>query len=133
MPAVPKHLLPFPSEFTVVTPEDKSLSQVAATVNAELSGLKLLWEWNSAKAFGYGFAEKSVWSRQERRKRTHDIDASKVDASIRPTAALGFKIALRFADLKQQKVEVLVRWIKGSDNVLFESFCGMLKRKIQGR
>jgi 23S rRNA (adenine1618-N6)-methyltransferase len=25
-----------------------------------------------------------------------------------------------------------VRWIKGHDNVLFESFCGMLKRKLEG-
>ncbi|KAI5281178.1 hypothetical protein KEM54_003384 [Ascosphaera aggregata] len=29
------------------------------------------------------------------------------------------------------KIEIKVRWLKGADGVLFESFCGMMKRKIK--
>lgn len=29
------------------------------------------------------------------------------------------------------EVQVLIRWIQGTDSVLFESFCGMLKRKME--
>lgn len=117
----------------MTAPEDKSISQVAATLNTELSGLSLLWEWNPATAVGHAFAMKSVWSRQERRKMAQGDGANEVDPSIKSTAALGVMIRLKFADEQQRRVEVLVRWIKGSDNVLFESFCGMLKRKIEGR
>lgn len=43
-------------------------------------------------------------------------------------AALGFRIDLSLQ--ADHSVDVVVRWIKGSDQVLFESFCGMLKRKL---
>lgn len=43
--------------------------------------------------------------------------------------ALGFKVRLRKGD--EGGVEVLVRWLQGRDSVLFESFCGMLKRQLK--
>lgn len=41
--------------------------------------------------------------------------------------AFGFRI-----HLQQQKggIEVKLRWLQGKDSVLFESFCGMLKRQL---
>ena len=42
--------------------------------------------------------------------------------------ALGFKVRLRKGD--EGGVEVVVRWLQGRDSVLFESFCGMLKRQL---
>lgn len=26
---------------------------------------------------------------------------------------------------------IVIRWLKGHDSVLFESFCGMLKRRVE--
>lgn len=43
---------------------------------------------------------------------------------------LGFKIYV--ADLPEMKgAEIIIRWLKGHDSVLFESFCGMLRRKVE--
>ena len=59
------------------------------------------------------------------------------------TAALGFRVQLAMesdtvrtgdeTSTEKKEVRVLVRWLKGTDSVLFESFCGMLKRKLEGR
>lgn len=48
-------------------------------------------------------------------------------------AAFGFKIQLRIDPNEEGAVRVVVRWLKGADSVLFESFCGMIKRKLEGR
>lgn len=40
----------------------------------------------------------------------------------------GFKVQLQSSE--RGSVEVHVRWIQGRDSVLFESFCGMLKRQL---
>lgn len=32
---------------------------------------------------------------------------------------------------QHKKLEMRIRWLKGADVVLFESFCGMIKRKIE--
>lgn len=50
-------------------------------------------------------------------------------------AALGFKVQVRLDGIlaEERGVRVIVRWVKGVDSVLFESFCGMLKRKLEGR
>jgi 23S rRNA (adenine1618-N6)-methyltransferase len=45
---------------------------------------------------------------------------------------LGFKIHIAGLVDVQAVNMVTVRWIKGHDSVLFESFCGMLKRKLEG-
>jgi len=44
--------------------------------------------------------------------------------------ALGFKIILAVVTEKEE-IKVSVRWLKGFDSVLFESLCGMLKRKLE--
>jgi 23S rRNA (adenine1618-N6)-methyltransferase len=44
--------------------------------------------------------------------------------------ALGFKIYVeKSADVAG--IKVTIRWLKGHDNVLFESFCGMVKRNLE--
>ena len=48
-------------------------------------------------------------------------------------AALGFKVQVRQDGIEEKGVKVMVRWLKGTDSVLYESFCGMLKRKLEGR
>ncbi len=43
----------------------------------------------------------------------------------------GFKVQVEPIP-QQPNAKVTIRWIKGHDQVLFESFCGMLKRKVEG-
>ncbi len=48
-------------------------------------------------------------------------------------AALGFKIEILSLEKEnegEEGTEVRIRWLKGRDSVLFESFCGMVKRKL---
>ena len=94
------------------------------------------WVWHKSLATGIGFAMENVWSRQARRKlKSSDTSLEMQKARVdEEAAALGFKILLkREGALEDKGVRVLVRWVKGSDSVLFESFCGMVKRKLEGR
>ena len=75
----------------------------------------------------------NVWSRQARRK-MQNPDAMADKAAIDETnAALGFKVRLKKDPIDEKGVRVIIRWLKGRDSVLFESFCGMLKRKVEGK
>ena len=42
-------------------------------------------------------------------------------------AKVALKVKLQLTDH-----EVEIRWLEGGDSVLFESFCGMLKRVVDG-
>ncbi|PWY90662.1 DUF890 domain protein [Aspergillus heteromorphus CBS 117.55] len=133
--SIPKHLLPFPSEyaFTLTAPTSNSpststssLTDLIAKINAELSSLHIQWHWRQDLTTGVGFAMQNVWSRQARRKMLNPDtrpDKAEIDAA---KAELGFRVQ------NAMKVVVVVRWLKGTDTVLFESFCGMLKRKVEG-
>ena len=145
IPGFPKNLLPFPSE-TTFDVSDTSIDVVSDRVDAELSALPLRWHWNKGLSTGVGFAGGNVWSRQARRKMRGTgtgKDPASSSSSVAPgkpeeidedQAALGFKIQLKLDVVGQgKKVLVRMRWLKGTDTVLFESFCGMLKRKTEGR
>lgn len=50
------------------------------------------------------------------------LETSKAEDSV--------EVALRFAiDVRDGDMEVC--WLQGKDNILFESFCGMLKRSMK--
>ncbi|KAE8137874.1 DUF890 domain protein [Aspergillus pseudotamarii] len=128
----PKHLLPFPSEYVFNIPHG-SIDHASQKLDKELASLPLQWLWRNNLAVGVGFALENVWSRQARRKlkgsagamQSIDVDGSR--------AALGFKVHLRKEGIEEKGIRVLIRWLKGTDSVLFESFCGMVKRKLEGR
>ncbi|KAF2837234.1 hypothetical protein M501DRAFT_1032970 [Patellaria atrata CBS 101060] len=123
-----KELLPFPTHFSIPTP-GKDTILMAATVNQTLSSLDLQWIWKESKMAGVALAEENVWSRSARRKRKKqelikfpsednmDSDEEEDDSP------LGVKITVL-------KDEVCLRWLRGNESVLFESFCGMLKRAL---
>ena len=62
-------------------------------------------------------------------------DRDEDDEDDDPQPALGFKIEIRRVagseDEKKKCVRMRVRWLKGRDPVLYESFCGMLKRQLE--
>ena len=47
--------------------------------------------------------------------------------------ALAIKIIIQASKEAQYTVSVNIRWLIGRDSVLFESFCGMVKREINQR
>ena len=96
-------------------------------VNEILSQLPLQWMWKASISTGVGFSEKAVWSRASRRQGARKRgDNGEEDEDLE--MALGFKIHIEAA---KSGARITIRWLKGHDSVLFESFCGMMKRKIE--
>ncbi|CEJ62202.1 hypothetical protein PMG11_10710 [Penicillium brasilianum] len=137
IPGFPKHLLPFPADFSFTLPPETNIDTAISTVNAELRSLPWYWDWNKSLSAGVGFASENVWSRQARRKMklAGQAETGNLDA-IPQEIALGVRVQLKLLERKEpesKEVQVLVRWTQGTDSVLFESFCGMLKRKMEGK
>ncbi|KAG9999508.1 hypothetical protein KCU72_g18499, partial [Aureobasidium melanogenum] len=97
--------------------------------------LQIKWVWRAEKWVGHGMATQNVWSRSARRKRKrvemeqeNDRDA-KVQSKALKTEDPA-EVLLRFSiDVREGDMEV--HWLQGKDNILFESFCGMLKRSMK--
>ena len=111
---------------------------VMKTMDADLSSLSWYWTWDKSLSAGIGFSTGNVWSRQARRKMKlagQEGSASRLsDIPVDPE--LGIRTQLKIVSTKDSEgraVEVLISWIQGTDSVLFESFCGMLKRKLEGK
>ena len=104
-----------------------NLARVQQSLNATLSDLPLKWMWRISISTGVGFSEKAVWSRAARRQAAKG-EETEVDREAE--MALGFKIHVG-KTLEETGVQVTIRWLKGHDSVLFESFCGMVKRKLE--
>lgn len=139
--ALPKHLLPFPSEFSF-TLHPASIDKLGQRLNNTIQSLQAAWKWKAAIATGVGFVMDNVWSRFFRRKRKAIEKQQGGDDSVATEEAkevedeealLGFQIQLRYDKGSQDSVVVVVRWLKGNDSVLFESFCGMVKRTLEMR
>lgn len=155
LPSLPKHLLPFPSIFTVDRLNLASPTAIGSRVNALLAPLDMRWQWKATQRTGVGFAERNVWSRAARRgRRRKDADrAGKQDEDDSEEGeeerALGVKIVVRDPGdgddggsegaeaggqsgkgTEGEGVVVEIRWLVGKDSVLFESFCGMVKREV---
>ena len=106
---------------------------VARRLDAILKPLKLLWQYRASLATGIGVAKANVWSRAARRKQhkiehdeTSETDDDKIEEDLEP--ALAFKIMVIAATDGERQIQM--RWLQGEDSVLFESFCGMLKRSM---
>jgi 23S rRNA (adenine1618-N6)-methyltransferase len=105
------------------------------------------WRWKEDLMQGVGMSRKGDrWSRKARRRKT---GKTKRDEEMQDAAADGdeekeplivIKVSLRrkeeVANAKHvegasgSRAVVHVRWLQGQDYVLFESFCGWLKRKL---
>lgn len=104
-----------------------NISKVQDALNHTLSELSLKWMWKPSISTGVGFSEKAVWSRAARRHATKDQE---MDVNEEAEMALGFKIHVEKKN-GDAGVIATIQWLKGHDAVLFESFCGMLKRKLE--
>lgn len=165
IPGLPKHLLPFPVEFTF-TLSFSSMSAASNHLKAIFASLDIEWQYRPSIATGIGFAKGNVWSRAARRQQYHhqqekrNADTERRHESMQEDEdedededeedeedegpKLGFKIQLSQkitmttlpslnrdeTGNKAGSVVILVRWIKGTDKVLFESLCGMVRSRL---
>lgn len=107
-----------------------SSSSAAGRINSVLGDLDLQWQYQPTLSIGIGYAKSNVWSRAARRKKekipvAKDLNDEEEDED--EESAMGFKIHLKAAEIGQV---IQIRWLQGKDSVLFESFCGMLKRQM---
>lgn len=108
---------------------DLTRERCAEIVNSTIEALDVQWKWKVAIWTGLGRARENVWSRAARRKRQREaVDNDRAEDSsstdVDEGVALAFKVTV-------EPAHVEVRWVQGRDNVLFESFCGMLKRTLR--
>ncbi|KAH0612627.1 uncharacterized protein H6S33_009007 [Morchella sextelata] len=76
-------------------------------------------EGEGDRVVGRGEARGDVWSRKARRRKGRgemEVEGGEVKMGFRVEVVGG---------------EVVVRWTRGTDQVLFESFCGMLRRCVK--
>ena len=109
------------------------MDSCARSISETLISLGVKFRYRPILATGLGFANGNVWSRAARRRKqqvrhdsTNNIASDNESDDSEPT--FGFKVQLKSSE--KGSVEVLVRWIQGRESVLFESFCGMLKREL---
>jgi 23S rRNA (adenine1618-N6)-methyltransferase len=131
-------ILPPPTEYSIFIREENR-ETVAAEICKVMDGLDLRWIWKQERGAGLAFANENVWSRAARRKkqqgRVNDLsnaDSMEIDGreqeedmeeEAEEAVSLGVKISV-------SSESVGIRWLRGLDYVLFESFCGMLKRHL---
>lgn len=134
IPGFEKRLLPFPTdfEFLLLGPD---LDTVGRSVYRLLNTVDIKFQWKAALAMGVGLASSDVWSRKARRRKAKDEDGDHEMASLEDrdeSPALAFKIILtKQTDTNSSNaIMVHLRWLEGRGAVLFESFCGWLKRSL---
>lgn len=119
----PKTLLPFPTDFEFIA---SVTTEVAAQrLNETMQGLSLQWQYKPSMTMGLVLTNGNVWSRAARRRKEQGQE--EMDVVDDDSVALCAIVALSNATLG---AKVRIRWLQGQDHVLFESFCGMLKRQL---
>ncbi|KAF2816896.1 uncharacterized protein BDZ99DRAFT_430569 [Mytilinidion resinicola] len=119
---------PFPTVFHIPFTAAKA-PKVAHVVDTYLSSLQLRWSFDPASGTGFGITSQNVWSRAFRRQQQKKTEAAETEMA----EEAGEKVALAFKMFVFEEKEMLsVRWLQGADQVIWESFTGMLKRFVDG-
>lgn len=118
--------MPFPTEFEFnITGGVAEVAMVVEALGRELE----LENWDvqevEGKVVANGEAAGNVWSRAARRVKAR---GGKVEASGNGGVKLGFRVVV---SAREGGCGVVVRWMRGSDQVLFESFCGVVRGRFR--
>ena len=124
-------ILPMPTAQTIHW-QGMDRETCARLINTTTDAMDLRWQWKNSSWTGLASATENVWSRAARRKQSRlaaqseqkGTQSDEDEDDEEETAALVVKITV-------EEDQVDVRWVKGRDSVLFESFCGMLKRTLR--
>ena len=100
-------------------------------INKQLLALDMRWAWDPTTSTGIAEAAQNVWKRayrreHERRKKEESEDTDMGAGLEDKQVALAVRIKV-IDDVR----EVLIEWLRGSDQVLWESFCGMVHRNFK--
>ena len=123
-------VLPPRTAHTIPTPL-MSAAWAGEKVDAALRELDVRWQWRASISTGVMQTKENVWSRAARRKKqfgAKEVSMADPDAESddEEPVALAVKVVC-----KEEQVEI--RWLRGLEHLLFESFCGMLKRALSNR
>ena len=128
-----KELLPFPTDYSFDS--EREMTALGTAVHTTMAALDLKWDWSSNTMIGTAFISKNVWSRAARRKKRNednmDIESELSEEVQGGGNTVSYALVVRIkvmAHLHRRKAEI--RWLQGTDTVLFESFCAMLRRKV---
>jgi len=133
-------LLPSRTEWVIKTVE-KDTATVAKKIDELMQGLDLKWKWEESHMAGVALARENVWSRAARRKKKQQQQQQTGITEEKPSSgvnregdtdgngelekvALGVKITV-----KTDSVEV--RWLRGNDRVVHESFYGIISSAVR--
>lgn len=134
--AVWKKVLPPVVETELVSLEAKTnVGPLISKINETIECLDLLsWSWDKALSKGLGRASENVWSRAWRRKKQLEArdkasnPEEPSDLGETKLCRFGFAVSVR---AESEKVSVILRWVEGHDQVLFESFGGYVLRPLR--
>ena len=118
--------LPFPTSYPIALPPSVEPQTAKDAINTQLSSLDLNWTWDADTSTGIGEASQNVWSRSYRRAYERKQREGLVDMKQDRKIELAFRI--RVVDLAR---EVVVEWLRGTDQVLWESLCGLIHRHFK--
>jgi 23S rRNA (adenine1618-N6)-methyltransferase len=124
---IAKDLLPVATEVVVpIAPE--RLDAAVQKLNEVMNSLDVRWLWKPPLSAGMMLARENVWSRAARRKQQRqdamETSGDGSDDNENKKIALAVKLSVDTQGL-------LVRWLRGSDAMLLESFTGMLRRTLR--
>ncbi|KAF2963664.1 hypothetical protein GQX73_g9904 [Xylaria multiplex] len=99
----------------------------------------LSWVWDEQRLRGVGFADGNVWSRAYRRRKTEKGAVVKEPKTTAPpldvtVCAFGFSVSIQQPDNPDKPSRgpaIVLRWLQGDDESLFESFSGVIRRCLQ--
>jgi 23S rRNA (adenine1618-N6)-methyltransferase len=131
----------WPTEYPIIIPEHTK-EALTDSVNSTLSELSLDWSFDPGNFSGLGISRGNVWSRHARRKRKLQEMSTSLSSDNSKVAETNFAAtpSSSSAELIPEMVfrvsistgSVTLRWLKGVDEVLWDSFCGMMRRKLTG-
>lgn len=124
------NIMPGTSTQTILVPlQDAKWS--GRTVNETLQGLDVKWLWRPLLDAGVMTCSGDVWSRAARRRKRQKLgDESAIVEEAAPERSAEVALAVSISCM-EEKVEI--RWLRGQERLLFESFCGKIKRALTVR
>ncbi|CAO2653693.1 Nn.00g031040.m01.CDS01 [Neocucurbitaria sp. VM-36] len=128
METIANESLPFPTSYTIQLPSSTDPQSAKETLNTHLSSLDLRWDWSPETSTGIGEASQNVWSRAYRRAYERKQKEGLVDMKQDGERGVELAFRIKVVDLAR---EVDVEWVRGTDRVLWESFCGLVHRDFK--
>ncbi|QDS72326.1 hypothetical protein FKW77_007761 [Venturia effusa] len=127
-----------PATEDTIAMSEHTKEDLANSINSILNSLPLAWSNDPGNFTGIAIMKGDVWSRAARRKMKRQ-GVGTTEPSVNSTEmTLASPIQNTNASVSEMVVRVSIakdsvklRWLKGIDNVLWESFRGMMRRKLQ--